>query len=79
VFAVALESAGQVDRALSVLERTHKRHPTTRSVLRLLVTYYHNKGALDSAIHHAERLVQVAPQDASARKLLEQLQQERRR
>ncbi|MHC5070256.1 MAG: tetratricopeptide repeat protein [Planctomycetota bacterium] len=79
VFAVALESAGQVDRALSVLERTHKRHPTARSVLRLLVTYYHNKGALDSAIHHAERLVQVAPRDASARKLLEQLQQERRR
>ena len=55
-----------------------------RSVLRLLASYLQGRaaedaGALDRAIHFAQQLTSMVPEDPAARRLLEQLQKQRRR
>ncbi|MGH7893396.1 MAG: tetratricopeptide repeat protein [Candidatus Binatia bacterium] len=73
VYAVALESAGQVDRALAVLERAHDQHSGDREVLAALVTMNRDRGDRTKALEWARALVAVAPQDAQVRGLLDQL------
>ncbi|MEE9126618.1 MAG: tetratricopeptide repeat protein, partial [Planctomycetota bacterium] len=83
VFGVALHDTGQPDRAMLVLERTHRRNPGDASVLRALVSYHRerasgNPGALDQAIHFARKLRQLVPGDGTHR-LLEELEAKARR
>ena len=70
VFAVALQSAGQLDRALEVLETAHGRHPSDQDILVALALYNREKGALDSALGYAEKLVELAPDHTEFRRLL---------
>jgi len=74
VYGVGLHSTGQTDRALSVLDSGHDRHPGDRDLLVALVTINRDAGRIDAAIAYAERLVRLAPQDPQAGQLLRKLQ-----
>jgi Flp pilus assembly protein TadD len=78
VYAVALQSAGQVDHALEVLRKTHRAHPRDAEVLLALVTMSRDRGSIPEAIGYAKELAALSPQDPRPRRLLAQLQAERR-
>ena len=56
VFAVALDSVGEKDRAIAVLERTHRRHPGDRNVLAGLVGYLRARGDKKRAVFYLRKL-----------------------
>jgi Flp pilus assembly protein TadD len=74
VYAIALNSSGQPDRAITVLEEAHGRRPADRQVLVGLITFERDKGNFSSAVSYAEQLVQLTPDDPNARAILAQLQ-----
>ena len=78
VYAVALHSAGRPTQAITELESVHTRHPADREVLAALAMFNRDAGHIDAAIRFAERLVAVAPDDATAAQLLAQLRALRR-
>jgi Flp pilus assembly protein TadD len=78
VYAVALNSSGQPERAITVLENAHRIRPADRQVLVGLITFERNKGNLSSAAAYAEKLVQLTPDDPNARAMLAQLQGQQR-
>jgi Flp pilus assembly protein TadD len=78
VYAVALQSAGQVDRALEVLRKTHQAHPGDAEALLALVTMSRDRGSISQAIGYAKELAALSPQDPRPRRLLAQLESERR-
>lgn len=73
VYAVALQSSGQVDQAITVLEQAHKRRPADRQVLIGLIAFERDKGNLPLAITYARELVQLVPDDPNAKRLLAEL------
>jgi tetratricopeptide (TPR) repeat protein len=73
VYGVALESAGRLDGALEVLTTAHFRHPGNREILEALASFTQKAGNRPAAIGYARQLVELDPQDAGARKLLEGL------
>ena len=78
VFAVALQSAGQLDRALRVLETAHRSHSWDQDILVVLVLYNRENGTLDNAVGYAEKLVELAPDNPGFRRLLAELRASRR-
>jgi Flp pilus assembly protein TadD len=72
-YAIGLHSAGRADEALSVLRAAQKRTPGARGLLVALVTIHRERGALREARTWAQKLVEVAPGDPSARSLLASL------
>ena len=73
VYGVALHEAGQTRRALDVLQRAHERAPADRDILVALAQYSAAAGDRKAAIAWARRLVDLAPYDDGARRLLEGL------
>ena len=63
VYAVALHSYGEAEKAISVLERAHNIRPADRDVLMALITFQRDKGDVPSAIAYAEELVRLSPGD----------------
>ena len=61
VYAVALESSGQMDRAREVLTAAHERHTGDREILEALVTYSAKAGDGVAARRYAEALRAVDP------------------
>jgi predicted CXXCH cytochrome family protein len=74
VYAVALRSSGQLDRALVVLRQAHARRPADRDVLMGLITFEGDKGNNASATAYAQELVRLVPDDPNAKTLLARLQ-----
>ena len=74
VYAVALNSTGQPDRAIAILQQTHQRRPADRQVLEGLIAFERDKGNLPSAIDYAKQLVQLTPNDPNAKAMLAELQ-----
>jgi len=74
VYAVALNSTGQPDQAIAVLQQSHQRRPADRRVLEGLVAFERDKGDLPAAIDYAKQLVQLTPNDPEAKAMLAQLQ-----
>ena len=74
VLGVALNSTGKTDRALQVLRAAHAQHPTDRDVLFALATISRDGGHLPEARGYARELVALAPDDASLRTLLQELE-----
>jgi tetratricopeptide (TPR) repeat protein len=77
VYAVALESSGQVEQAIKILEQAHKRRPADRSVLTGLIAFERDKGNIALATTYAQQLVQLVPDDTNAKKLLADLRRPR--
>ncbi len=78
VHAVAVNSTGSADLAVSLLESAHERHTYDRSILIALVTINRDRGALDDAVRYANRLVFLYPLDPEANRLLEEMEARRR-
>lgn len=78
VLAVAMNSEGDSDSALSVLVSALERRPYNRELLTLLVQLHRDRGELATAVEYGERLLAVAPDDPSVRQLLSDLDQPRR-
>ena len=56
VYAIALHSAGQVQPAISKLEKALSRHPTDSSILQALVTFHAKRGDAVQAKRYADQL-----------------------
>lgn len=74
VYAVALNSSGQADQAIAILQEAHQLRPADRQVLEGLIAFERDKGNLPSAIMYAQQLVQLVPNDPSAKATLAELQ-----
>jgi Tfp pilus assembly protein PilF len=77
VYGVALHEAGDTRRALDVLKRAHERHPADREIVVALAEYHRAAGDRKAAIAWARKLVEMSPEDAQARRLLQALEQGR--
>ena len=75
VYAIALNSTGSAVEAMTLLERTHKRHPTDRNVLLTLITVERNRGDLAAALRHAQELDALEPSNPQIRALINNLRQ----
>jgi tetratricopeptide (TPR) repeat protein len=74
VYGIALNSAGEVERARQVLDDAYRRHPGDRSLLTALVTLSRDAGDLKLALTYAVALVELIPEDPGARQLLADIQ-----
>jgi tetratricopeptide (TPR) repeat protein len=66
VYAVALNDAGQPDKAIAVLESNIRVHPFDRDSLTALVDYYRAEGNSPKAEAYAKRLSELETSDSSA-------------
>lgn len=73
VYAVALNSTGESEGALQVLQETLQRHPYDRDVLLFLATLNRDLGRMEQAILYASRLVQYYPDVVGFQHLEEEL------
>jgi tetratricopeptide (TPR) repeat protein len=73
VYGVGQHSAGDTAGAVATLEVAHGRHPGDPDLLLALITIQRDRGARETAVRYAEKLVTLLPGDAQARRLLEQL------
>jgi Flp pilus assembly protein TadD len=73
VYAIALTSTGKPDPALRVLGEAYRRHPYDREVLLGLASILRDQGRAKEAMRYAEELVAVMPEDAEAKRLLEEI------
>jgi predicted CXXCH cytochrome family protein len=67
VHGVALNSTGQTDQALAVLETAQARHPADRDTLLALITINRDAGHMAAALSWADRLVSLDPQARTLR------------
>jgi Flp pilus assembly protein TadD len=74
VYGIALNSAGEVDRARGVLDDAYRRHPGDQSLLTALVTLSRDAGDLEAALAYAVALVELIPEHPGARQLLAEIQ-----
>jgi predicted CXXCH cytochrome family protein len=73
VYAVALNSGGQGDKAITVLTDGLVRHPGDRDILSALIAFNRTNGDLRSALAYAERLAAIVPDDRNLAALIQQL------
>jgi len=73
VYAVALNSGGQGDRAIAVLTDGLGRHPGDRDILSALIAFNRTSGDLRSALAYAERLAAITPDDRNLAALIQLL------
>lgn len=76
VYAVALQSAGRVRDAVSVLEQNLGRHPRDRDTLAALISFHREIGEVASALTYAEQLALIAPEDPQVTRLLQELRRQ---
>jgi tetratricopeptide (TPR) repeat protein len=74
VYGIALHSTGEVERARTVLEDAHRRHPGDQRLLVALVTMSRDAGDLEFALTYAVILAELIPEDPGARQLLADIQ-----
>ena len=56
VYAVALQSTGNMKEAIMTLEQALQQHPYDRQIMAALVSFYRETGKMDKASKMAERL-----------------------
>jgi tetratricopeptide (TPR) repeat protein len=74
VYAVALDSSGEGQQAITELERAYALHPGDVDVVSALTTMNQGRGDRDTALGWARKLVELTPQDPQARALLASLE-----
>lgn len=75
VYAVALNSSGQADAAIKVLETAHHDFPQDQEVLLGLITFNRDLGAKPAAIRWTRALLALTPNDKGIQQMLESLGQ----
>jgi predicted CXXCH cytochrome family protein len=73
VYGVALNSHGETDKALSVLQQALDLHPINVELLTSLATISRDNGDINRALLYAERLANIYPENKSFQHLLQQL------
>jgi tetratricopeptide (TPR) repeat protein len=73
VYAVALQSSGQLDQAIATLKQAHQRRPADRQILVALIDFEKEKRDLPAATLYARQLTQLAPDDPNAKQILADL------
>ncbi len=74
VYGVALQSEGQVGKALQVLEAAHKRRSGDPDILYALVTFNRDAGQLEAARKYVEQLIVLVPGNPSILQLQRELE-----
>ena len=74
MLAVALHSASQVEEALTVLKENLARHPNDRDTLVALIGFNRDAGNFANALHYAELLAVITPDDRNLINLIQELQ-----
>ncbi len=77
-YGAALHSLGESAQALEIMAEAHERIPGDEELLLGMITISREIGDLDLAISYVRRLVELRPRDPEARRLLEELEAERR-
>jgi len=73
VYAVALQSAGRLRDAMTVLKKSLARHPRDRDTLMALISFNRDAGDLYSALEYAEQLAKMMPDDQGLTRLIQEL------
>jgi tetratricopeptide (TPR) repeat protein len=73
VYAVALQSSGHADQAITILQQAHERRPADREILTGLVSFERDQGNLPAAIGYAKQLIQLEPDNPNSKTLLAEL------
>ncbi len=73
VYAVALHSGGQREKAMTVLKEALGSHPNDRDILSALVAFSRVAGDVKAAIEYAERMAAISPEDQSLQALIQEL------
>ncbi len=76
VHAIALDSMGQREEAMRVLDASHQRHPADRDTLTALVSFAQQNGDRDATLRYARQLHQLTPDDAGLGQLISTLQEQ---
>jgi predicted CXXCH cytochrome family protein len=63
VYAVALNSSGQSEKAITELNSAHDQHPYNRDVLYSLATINLDAGRRDRSLEYVNKLIELAPDD----------------
>ena len=79
VYAIALNTTGSGAEALSLLERTHKQHPTDENVLVALITLERDHGDLAAALVHAQELDTLEPGSPQIKAMIDALSRQLKR
>jgi len=74
VYAVALHSTGRKAEGIQVLAEAHRRVPGDPVLLQALATMERDRGDRQAAAGYARKLVELMPEDAQAKALLQSLQ-----
>ncbi len=74
VYAVALQSTGDINKAIEVLEASLEQYPADPETLYALVTYTQQAGRQPAALSYATKLQNLLPNNPDIKKLLESLQ-----
>jgi predicted TPR repeat methyltransferase len=70
---VALNSSGDVDGAIQVIEEALTLHSNDRDLLSALVFFQRDAGNIPAALSAAEKLATIAPEDQGIQRLLLEL------
>lgn len=79
VYAIALSDAGLLNRAIEELERVLKLHPYDVDSLAGAADAYERSGQPELALTYARRLLEVTPDDARAKDLIQRIRNEIKR
>ncbi len=74
VHGLAVQQVRGRSAAIAILTQAHTIHPRDRDILLALATMSRDVGRADEAVAWAEKLVEIAPGDPNARRLLEELE-----
>ena len=74
VYGVALQSSGDVESSVRVLQKASERHPYHGDILVALVTTHRDRGAFRDALRYARRLAELNPADTSLQQLVARLE-----
>jgi Flp pilus assembly protein TadD len=74
VYAVALQSKGQIGEAITVLDQVLQRRPGDIDTLSALIVYHREAGELKSALEYARRLQALTPNEPSVERLVRDLE-----
>ncbi|MFV1983344.1 MAG: tetratricopeptide repeat protein [Thiohalomonadales bacterium] len=74
IYAVALNSRSQTERAIKILLKVHQQHPSDIDTVSALVSFYRNTNRLHEALVYARKLQVLIPGNPEITKLIQSLQ-----
>jgi tetratricopeptide (TPR) repeat protein len=76
VYAVALHSAGHVQKSITILKQSLARHSRDHDTLLALISFYRETGDVASALAVARQFALVVPEDQNVARLIQELRQQ---